>query len=95
MDSTINFLFSAFASYALAFLIASSSLFEPVRLWVAQRTPKLRIGTNKHFVYCRMCVGFWTSLVVVLCNNSLTVHTFTDILAVWGASYFLATQERR
>ena len=77
----------AMSAYAITFVVASSSLFEPFRFWFIKKTPKLRIGNNKHFVECRMCTGFWVSIVV--CNLD-----YTMILPVYGLSYFLATQER-
>jgi len=89
MGYITNFLLESFSSYALTFLIASSSLFEPFRLFIVNKFPKLRIGVNKHPIYCRMCIGFWTSLVC-----TLVLGNYADTLAVWGLSYFLATQEK-
>jgi hypothetical protein len=44
----------------------------------------------KHkFFSCRMCVGCWVSLATVLVLSDITMW-----LPVYGASYFLATQER-
>lgn len=77
----------ALSAYALTFVIASSSLFEPLRKWIMLKTPKLKIGTHKHFIECRMCVGFWVA--VGICNIDWKM-----ILPVYGVSYFLATQER-
>lgn len=73
--------------YAITFVVASSSLFEPFRDWFMANYPKLRIGDNKHPIECRMCFGFWVSVVV--CNID-----YTMILPVYGLAYFLATQER-
>jgi hypothetical protein len=77
----------ALSAYALTFVIASSSLFEPLRRKVMMLFPQLKIGTNKHFIECRMCVGFWTAVAV--CNFNWKL-----ILPVYGLSYFMATQER-
>lgn len=74
-------------TYALTFIVTASSLFEPLRKWVVVRTPQLRIGNHKHMIECRMCMGFWASLLV--CNSEWKM-----ILPVYGLSYFLATQER-
>lgn len=82
-----SLIIKALAVYALTFVVVSSSLFEPFRLRFAQRTPRLRIGNNKHMIYCRMCTGFWVSVLV--CNIDYSL-----ILPVYGLSYFLATQER-
>jgi hypothetical protein len=77
----------ALASYALTFVIASSSLFEPMRIKIMMLFPKLKIGNNKHFIECRMCIGFWASVAV--CNIGWKL-----ILPVYGLSYWLACQER-
>ena len=78
----------ALAAYAITFVVASSSLFEPFRAWFIEVTPRLRIGNNKHMIECRMCTGFWAALLV--CNTDWKI-----ILPVYGLSYFLATQERK
>jgi hypothetical protein len=75
------------SSYALTFVITSSSILESTRQTIIHKTVQLEIGNHKHFIECRMCVGFWVSLVV--CNAD-----FLSILPVYGLSYFLATQER-
>lgn len=75
------------SSYALTFFIASSSIMVSIRKWIIRHTPHLRITGHKHFIECRMCVGFWTSLIV--CNTDWKM-----ILPVYGLAYFLATQER-
>ena len=74
--------------YAITFVVTSSSLFEPVRNWIMRKTPRLRIGTAKHPIECRMCFGFWIAAVVCSLDYSM-------ILPVYGLSYFLATQERK
>ena len=40
-------------------------------------------------VSCRMCVGFWVTVVVCVASLPLSLW-----LPVYGLSYFLATQER-
>lgn len=45
--------------------------------------------TGYDFVSCRMCVGFWVT--VAFCCLTLPVFYW---LAIYGAAYFLATQER-
>ena len=86
-DDVINLSINALTAYALTFVIASSSLFEPIRRWVKNRTPILKIGENKHFIECRMCSGFWIAIAV--CNIDWKL-----IVPVYGLSYFMATQER-
>lgn len=45
--------------------------------------------TGYDFISCRMCVGFWVTLA--FCVLTMPVYGW---MAVYGASYFLATQER-
>ena len=78
----------ALSVYALTFVLASSCLLEPFRTWAMACFPRLRIGNNRHPIECRMCVGFWISLIV--CNVNWKM-----VLPVYGLSYFLATQERK
>ena len=83
----IDLIINALSVYAVTFVLASSSLFEPFRFWFIRKTPKLKIGSNKHFIECRMCTGFWAALLV--CNADYQL-----ILPVYGLSYFMATLER-
>lgn len=73
--------------YAITFVVTASSLFEPFRTWVMFKTHRLKIGSAKHPIECRMCFGFWVAVAV--CNLDYAL-----ILPVYGLSYFLATQER-
>lgn len=89
LPSWIMVIFAAFSSYILACLIASSSIFEPIRAVIKRKT----IGTifdksPKHFIECRLCISCWTSL---FCSMFIGVDLFFPI---YGISYFLATQER-
>lgn len=85
----IVLLSEALSSYALTFLIASSSLFARFRWYFKARTKWLQVDGYKHFADCRMCISFWTSLACCLVYGNVT-----DTLVVYGASYWLATQER-
>ena len=76
-------------SYAITFVIASSSIFDSVRTFIIAKTPSLKIKNHKHFIECRMCVSFWISLAVVALHGD-----YKYFLAVYGLSYFIATQER-
>lgn len=89
MESGIAILNKIFAAYIITCVATSSSLFGPLRELFKQTTPWLIIGENKHPIECRLCFGFWVSLLVCC-----TTGTYVDILFVYGASYFLATQER-
>lgn len=76
----MTLLYASLTAYAVTFVIASSRLFEPVRMRVPRFT---------RFLSCRMCVGFWVSLAVSLYSQDLSL-----LLPIYGLSYFLATQER-
>ena len=78
------------SAYAVTFLAVSSSLFAPGRKLIAVKAPWLRVDGHPHMVECRMCTGFWVSLVICLLAGEWQM-----ILPVYGASYFLATQERK
>lgn len=86
----IDIIVNALATYAVTFVLVSSSLFEPLRDWVAAHTPGLKVTTHPHPVNCRMCAGFWVSLFIV----AYTGFDVVKVLAVYGLSYFMATQER-
>ena len=89
MDFGIKFLSSVFTVYIITVVITSSSLFEPIRKFIIQKTPKLRIGKHPHPIECRLCFGFWATFLYCLC-----MLDFTFLLPIYGLSYFLATQER-
>jgi len=83
----IDLLLYALSAYCITFVIASSSLFEPFRLWFMAKTPKLKVGNHKHMIECRMCFTFYSS--VLICNTDWQM-----ILPTYGLAYFLATQEK-
>lgn len=87
MDFFTSLFSKALSAYALTFIIASSSLFEPLRKLVMRAAPWMKIGEHRHFIECRMCVGFYCSLAVCFGHWSM-------VLPVYGLSYFMATQER-
>jgi hypothetical protein len=93
MDFGTRFLLEGFAAYIITCVVASSSLFGPLRERVKRATPWLVIGESKHPIECRLCLGFWVSLLVCLCTSPPELITI-NVLPVYGASYFLATQER-
>jgi len=87
-----------FTSYIITVVITGSTLFEPVRLRVIELTPSLYsplsfiykdVEYSKHPIECRLCTGFWISILVCLFYLDLQ-----NLGIVYGASYFLATQER-
>jgi lipocalin len=81
-----EFIYATLAAYAVTFVVASSAIMDRPRFWLMKRTPRL-MSRGKHMLECRMCSGFWISAVVGIWFD-------VNILAVYGASYFLATQER-
>ena len=90
VGSVSRLFYLSIVSYTLTFLIASSSLLEPLRALIKKKLPWLQIGNNKHAIECRMCVGGWISLIAVLFLGNYILDWFV----VWGISYFMATQER-
>jgi len=87
----INLLIAVFTAYILTAVITGSSLLAPIRDRIIDRTPWLQItADHPHFVECRLCVGFWISLAIW----SATGWPLCNLGLIYGASYFLATQER-
>jgi hypothetical protein len=96
MEFGIQFLILTLTSYAVTLLLTSSEV--SVTTWhvfarerVIPRFPDwgpLHYLLN-YFLQCRMCVGFWVSLGVTLIFRHPELF-----LPTYGASYFLATQER-
>lgn len=76
-------------SYVMTFIITSSNIMAPIRGIISERTEFLKYN-HKHPIYCRMCTGMWISLVVAMCYQM----GISDFFIIYGASYFLATQER-
>jgi hypothetical protein len=86
-----------FASYIITAVLVNGNIFYTAREWIKDKTPWLVKGpkyTGKHMLDCRMCVGFWVSLVVYL-----TLYFTYDLhpsffFLIYGVPYFLSTQER-
>jgi hypothetical protein len=81
-------------NYSVVLLLTGAGILEQARAYVESLTPWLayytEMGEKTHFVRCRMCVGFWTSLGIVYVVGGTTI----DFGWIYGLSYFLATQER-
>ena len=80
-----------FGAYIATAVLTGGSIFHKPRAWAIQRTPWLQPNPyHPHFLECRLCLGFWVSLIfaAVFCD------VWQDAFLVYGASYFLATQER-
>lgn len=77
----------AFVVYGIVLLLTQSHAFEPWRALIYQ----IRKWFTAYVVEeCRMCQGVWVVLVLaVICGWGII-----DAGAVYGISYFLATQER-
>lgn len=88
--SVLTLLLASVSAYISTCVICSSSLFEPVRDCIKQHTKFLQIRNNKHPIECRLCLGFWLSLIFSLYYFSSVTYT----LPIYGISYFLCTQER-
>ena len=93
MEFGIRFLLNVFTVYIVTCVVTASSLFGPLRERVKRATPWLVIGESKHPIECRLCLGFWVSLLVCFCTAPHD-SALLNVLPVYGASYFLATQER-
>lgn len=75
-------------SYIITVIIVANPHLEGVRRKIREKT--LWIKTKPHFIDCRLCIGFWVSFIVCVIYGNYHI-----ILPVYGASYFIATQERR
>lgn len=79
-----------FGAYIFTAVIVDGNIFHSFREWLRPRTQFLSKGSPpRHLIDCRMCTGFWLSLIIsILCGDWLMFPL------IYGASYFLATQER-
>lgn len=79
-----------FAAYIVTAVLVNGGILYRFREWFKRHTPWLFKGNpSRHLIDCRMCTGFWVSLAVVLTCKDVMMFPL-----VYGASYFLATQER-
>jgi hypothetical protein len=79
-----------FAAYILTMLIVKSHALHSFRVWFIKLTPMLFKGEPPtHLINCRLCTGFWVSLVIAGIYGDITLFPL-----IYGASYFIATQER-
>ena len=89
MEFVTKFLLEVLTVYIITCVITSSSLFEYPRKHFMELTPMLKFQEHKHFIECRLCVSFWVSLIV-----SISIGELLYVFPLYGAAYFLATQER-
>ena len=88
----IDILASIFAAYIITAVLVSGNILFKAREWAKKKTPWLIKGKERrHMFDCRLCVGAWVSLAVYL---SLVAGHWSLVFLIYGASYFLATQER-
>ena len=76
------------AVYIISLVIAGSKLMIPVKGLLSKYKAGLFV---REILDCRLCTGFWMTLLIVLISNNTSLE---DLFIIWGSSYFLATQER-
>jgi len=81
-----------FAAYIITAVLVSGNILFKAREWAKKKTPWLVKGKERrHMFDCRLCVGAWVSLAVYL---SLVTGSWSLVFLIYGASYWLACQER-
>lgn len=90
----MNELIAILGSYISIVVLTKGSIFNSTRAWLIDKTPWLqkqamwnRGELPPHYFECRLCLG---ALVSAVFAYGCDVNWFV----VYGASYFLATQER-
>ncbi len=84
----IEYALQILAAYIITAVIVNGGVTYRMRGWIKLKTRWLVFG-GRHFLDCRLCVGLWVSITVAFAYG--VPH---NILLIYGASYFLATQER-
>lgn len=84
----MSFLFFVFAVYIFTAVIVDGKIFASVRSFI--RNLGWFSFKEDCVIDCRMCTGFWISLVVAIFLH----YTPVEFLALWGASYWLAAVEK-
>lgn len=89
MEIISGILIGGFAAYAITFVLTMSYIAQPFRDCVF----KQRVKWNFQYPWetCRMCVGFWVSVMVWLLL--LPVGGILMLFSIYGFSYFLACRE--
>lgn len=92
MDA-LNIAKHALTAYAITLLLTQGEVFRwwrwLVRNTIGRLTPDYPVET------CRMCQGVWVVAALWFSQlNSATPMGPFDVAAIYGFSYFLATQER-
>ena len=86
----MDYITAILSSYILTLVITKGSIFANLRNWIKTKTLWLSIAGQPHMIECRLCLGAWVSLITSL----FIFHSLFYWLPIWGASYFMATQER-
>jgi hypothetical protein len=91
----MKILTQVFGAYIITAVIVDGNIFYRIREWIKAKTPWLFKGNPpRHLLECRMCTGFWVSVLVALLTCGISMETVFSFFLIYGASYFLATQER-
>lgn len=83
----IDLLTFSVISYIITLILVANPHLAGIRAYVKGKTQWFG---SFHPVDCRLCIGFWVSLVVCFWYTRLDLT-----LVVYGLSYFMAVQERR
>ena len=79
-----------FGAYIITAVLVNGGALYKFRLWFQSKTPWLVKGNPpRHLLTCRMCTGFYVSLIISVCSGDWMFFPL-----VYGASYWLCTQER-
>lgn len=87
----IDLLVYSLVVYTLTFIVVSSTILHFIRVWIIKHTMFLVIAKT-HPLSCRMCAGWWITIIFCLFIGE---YSIIKMLAIYGTSYFIATQERR
>ena len=90
-----NILGAVLGSYIITAVLANGSVLNKLRRWAILNTPWLQMKPMwpefellpKHYFLCRLCLG-------ALVSAGFALGFDANWFLVYGASYFLATQER-
>lgn len=77
-----------FTTYIITAAIVNGHALASFRTWFAKTFTVMTID-GKNLIDCRLCVGFYIAFMVSLAYNDIQ-----NVLLVYGASYWLCTQER-
>ena len=88
LAKVLNAVVQTFPVYIITLALVKSKIFYRPREIFKRWTPWLKID-GRHPADCRLCIGFWVSIGVWYCFGMTT-----NVFLIWGASYFLVTQER-